>query len=136
MQPDGLEKHSRPGVHGSPIELEAYMADPRLCPAFYLKVYIERTKEKQTSDFLFIIMRAPHSPASPSTIVSWVAKVIAQSGQSGTGGSVRSTSTSRALSRGADLHTVLSAGDWARVTTFRKYYYKAAPLSFLTSVLH
>ena len=62
-------------------------------------------------------------------------KVISLSGQTGSGGSVRSASASRALSRGASLEEVLSAGDWARESTFRLFYYKPGPFSFVDSVL-
>ena len=58
------------------------------------------------------------------------------SGQAGSGGSVRSASTSYAVARGASLETVLQAGDWARASTFRKFYFKAVPLSFHDLVLN
>ena len=84
---------------------------------------------------LFVITRLPHSAAKKTTIGTWISKVISLSGQTGSGGSVRSASASRALSRGASLEEVLSAGDWARESTFRLFYYKPGPFSFVDSVL-
>ena len=136
LQPDGLEKESGPEHIAPPIVLEAFFEDPRLCPVHYLKAYIRKTESFRKSDKLFVTMIAPHTGASTATIASWLVKVISQSGQSGTGGSVRSVSTTRAISRGVSLETVLSAADWARVSTFRRFYFKPAPLSFGDSVLH
>ena len=36
--------------------------------------------------------------------------------------STRSATTSLALNRGATLETIVSAGDWARVDTFKRHY--------------
>ena len=136
MQPHGLQKHSRPDYMGPPIVLEAYTSDPSLCPVFYVKSYIRRTETLRSSEQLFIITRAPHTPASGATLSSWLRKVIQQSGQLGSGGSVRSASTSRALGRGVTLDLVLNAGDWARVSTFKRFYLKSVPMSYLDGVLH
>ena len=136
LQPVGLEKKSGPDHIAPPIVIEAFMEDPRLCPVHYLKAYIRRTASVRKSDLLFVTMIAPHTGASTATISSWIEKVISQSGQSGSGGSVRSVSTTRAVSRGVPIQTVLEAADWARVSTFRRFYFKPAPLSFVDSVLH
>ena len=57
------------------------------------------------------------------------------SGQTGTGGSSRSAAPWRAIGHGVDLQSVIAAGDWARKSTFRQFYYKPGPLSFVHSVL-
>ena len=62
--------------------------------------------------------------------------MIGLSGQKGTGGSVRSGSSSYALSKGASIATVLEAGDWSRISTFKKHYYKPVPLSYSEHVLN
>ena len=69
------------------------------------------------------------------TLASWIKSVIIMSGQSGTGGSSRSVVSTRAIGRGADLQAVMATGDWARESTFRRFYYKPSPLSFVQSVL-
>lgn len=136
LQPVGLEKHSRPDMMGDPIVLKAYNEEPRLDPVNYLKNYIKRTKLIRKSDSLFITTVAPHGAAAKQTMSGWLAQVIRMSGQDGTGGSVRPASTSYAVARGASLETILQAGDWARASTFRKFYYKAVPLNFHNLVLN
>ena len=95
-----------------------------------------RTEKLRTADGLFIIMKKPHNKATTQTITRWVTKSIQMSGQQGTGGSTRSTSTSHALSRGVSLDSVIKSGDWSRVGTFKKYYYKPVPLDDLQDALH
>jgi hypothetical protein len=136
LQPAGLEKHNRPDMMGDPIVLRSYNEEPRLDPVNYLKIYIKRTKLIRKSENLFVITVAPHGAATKQTISGWLAQVIRMSGQTGTGGSVRPASTSYAVARGASLETVLQAGDWARASTFRRFYYKAVPLKFHNLVLN
>ena len=135
FQPFGLEKQSRSNHIAPPIEIEEYTADHLLDPVACVKHYVHRTRSIRKSDMLFVITRLPHSAAKKTTIGTWISKVISLSGQTGSGGSVRSASASRALSRGASLEEVLSAGDWARESTFRLFYYKPGPFSFVDSVL-
>ena len=59
-----------------------------------------------------------HKIAQKVTLANWIKSVIVMSGQTGTGGSSRSAASSRAIGRGADLQTVMAAGDWARESTF------------------
>ena len=77
-------------------------------------------------DKLLVSVRKPYKAVLAATISKWLSSVISLSGQWGTGGSVRSVSTSCALGRGATLQSILEAGDWARVSTFKKYYYNAS----------
>ena len=136
FQPDGLEKHSRPGLVATPLKLNSFNEDPRIDPVYYVKAYLKRTKLIRKSDKLFVTHNAPHKDASTSTITRWIAKVISQSGQHGSGGSVRSGSSSYALARGASIETVLEAGDWSRVSTFKKFYFKPVPLTYMEHVLN
>ena len=80
-------------------------------------------------------MVAPFGAVAASTIAAWLKKTIALSGQQGSGGSTRSASSSEAMMKGASLHSVLSAGDWARASNFRKFYFKPSELSFQEIVL-
>ena len=128
LQPFGLEKHSRPDFIGSPIEIKA-LEDSNVCPVAHLQTYLSRTKSLRQSDSLFVTLNKPHKEAAVATIASWVKSVISQSGQSGTGGSVRSVATSSAFCRGVSLEKILKAGDWSRVSTFKRFYYKSVPLT-------
>ena len=69
------------------------------------------------------------------TLANWIKLVINMNGQTGTGGSSRSAASSRASAHGADLQSVIAAGDLARKSAFRQFYYKPGPLSFVHSVL-
>ena len=115
--------------------LETFKQDKRLDPVCCVKEYINRTKDIRSSDWLFVSVNKPHAEVKQSTIAEWIAKVICHSGQRGTGGSVRSMSSTRAASGGASLEAVLAAGDWSRCETFKKFYYKPGPMSFVEAVL-
>ena len=78
----------------------------------------------------------PHAAASGNSIARWLNQTIVLSGQVGSGGSTRSASASQAAMNGASLQAVLSAGDWARESTFRRFYFKPTELSFQASVLN
>ena len=130
LQPIGLEKHSRPGFVGGPIQIEVYKESSNLCPVTHLKAYLERTKSiRGKEEGLFLTIKKPHTGASAATIARWIKSVINQSGQTGTGGSTRSVATSTALSKGVTLDKIIKAGDWARVSTFKRHYYKAVPMT-------
>ena len=135
FQPEGLEKHSRPGLVSTPIKIDSFKTDVRIDPVYYVKSYLNKTKLIRKSDNLFVTHNAPHKAATTATITRWIAQVIGLSGQKGSGGSVRSGSSSYALSKGASIGTVLEAGDWSRISTFKKHYYKPVPLSYSDHVL-
>ena len=126
LQLDGLEKHFGEEYLGTPVKIKAFREDVRLDPVHYLKAYVRRTRHLRQGNRLFVSVVKPHKAILTETISKWLRSVISLSGQWGTGGSVRSVSTSCALGRGATLQNILEAGDWARVSTFKKYYYNAS----------
>ena len=126
LQPDGLEKHSREEYLGTPVRIKVFKEDVRLDPVHYLRAYVRRTRHLRQGNRLFVSVVKPHKAVLSETISRWLRSVISLSGQWGTGGSVRSVSTSCALGKGATLQNILEAGDWARVSTFRRYYYDAS----------
>jgi hypothetical protein len=134
FQPAGLEKQSRVGHIAPPLEIDSYRSED-IDPVTYVKEYILRTKSLRKAANLFVTIQKPHAAAKKSTIASWISKVISMSGQAGSGGSVRSVASSQAVSRGVTLEKVLEAGDWARESTFRRFYFKPAPLSFVEGVM-
>ena len=134
FQPLGLEKQSRPDHVSPPIEVRAF-EDQRVDPVKYTKAYIERTQDLRQTQQLLLSLRPPHKAASKAVIARWLEQVIAESGQKGTGGSVRSAATSKAISAGISTEMVLKAGDWSRESTFRRFYFKPVPLSFSDAVL-
>ena len=134
FQPVGLEKQSRENHIAPPLELEMF-EDTRIDPVSCVRAYVNRTESLRTSEQFFVSVNQPHKAVSKATIAGWLSKVIELSGQQGTGGSVRSAASSRAVANGASIETVLEAGDWARQSTFRRFYYKPVPLSFQNAVL-
>ena len=136
FQPVGLEKTEGPSHCAPPLVLSSFTEDPRLCPVYYIKAYLRRTRSLRSSDRLFVSLLTPHGAVTAATIANWLKKTIGLSDQSGSGGSTRSASSSWAASNGATLETVLAAGDWARVSTFRNFYFKPTELSFQQIVLN
>ena len=135
LQPSGLEKSEGLNHTARPLVLHKFGEDPRLCPVTYLKCYLRRTAPLRTTDTLFVSLHSPHAGVGAQSIARWLHKTISQSGQFGTGGSTRAASSSKALLSGASLAAVLEAGDWARVSTFGRFYYKPSS-SFQSHVLN
>ena len=115
--------------------MKAYNENPSMCPVFYIKTYLRRTSSLRSSDSLFVTTTKPHDAATISTILRWLKTVISQSGQHGSGGSVRSVTTSTAVGTGVTMEKILKAGDWSRATTFRNFYYKPVPINHLQHML-
>ena len=72
--------------------------------------------------------------ATVPTILHWLKSVISQSGQQGSGVSVRSV-TSTAVGTGVTIEKILKAGDWSRATTFKNFYYKPVPINHLQHMI-
>ena len=135
LQPLGLEKHSRVDKSFPPITLRTYNEDPRLCPVHYLKAYLKRTKSLRSTEYVFVTITRPHGAVTVATLLRWLKTVISQSGQHGSGGTVRSVTTSTAIGIGVTMEKVLEAGDWSRASTFRNFYYKSVPINDLQNMM-
>ena len=135
LQPANLEKSEGVNHCAKPLILEKF-EDPGLCPVVYLKAYIRRTAPLRSSEKLFVSVVAPHCGVTTPTISTWLQQTITRSGQNGTGGSTRAVSSTKALMSGASLAAVLEAGDWARVSTFSRFYYRPVSVTFQASVLN
>ena len=79
--------------------------------------------------------RLINSAVTVATILRWLKTVISQSGQQGSGGTVRSVTTSTAIGIGVTMEKVLEAGDWSRASTFRNFYYKSVPINHLQKMM-
>ena len=135
LQPTALEKSEGPDHCAKPLTLHQFSDEPRLCPVSYVKAYIDKTALLRSSDKFFISYIPPHGAVAAQTISRWLQETISQCGQSGPGGSTRSASTSKAVLNGSSLAAVLEAGDWARASTFSRFYYKPASMNFQSAVL-
>lgn len=122
LYPVGIEKHSRPNYVQQPIHVHRYTEDSLLDPISCIMDYTDRVQSIRASNSLFVTVTSPHKGASSSSISRWISSVISLSGQTGSGGSTRSVSTSTAFSRGVPLDAILQAGDWSRAATFQRFY--------------
>ena len=93
------------------------------------------TAPLRQSESLFVTLVEPHKAAAVATIAGWLKAVITQSDQQGTAGSTRSVSSSNALSKGVTLEKVMKSGDWARASTFSRFYYKPVPVTLQSANL-
>ena len=135
FQPIRLEKNSRQDHLPPVISISAFYKDTRICPVFYIKAYLKRTRHLRTSDSLFVTVSKPHAAAALSTLRNYVVNTLELCDVLTSAGSTRSTSSSKARAMGATMSTILEAGDWAAARTFKKFYYKAMPLDFVSAVL-
>ena len=116
-----------------PVVIYKYR-DPWLDQVAHIKEYVKRTREIRQSWQLIVSDRAPYKAASPVLISKFLKEAIMRSGQFGTGRSVQSGSTTKVRLGGATLAEVLRAGNWARVSTFKEFYFKPDN-DFLEAVL-
>ena len=123
FNPVKLDKHNRPSYLMQPLKVRRF-EDRALDPVRHLEIYVRRTKGLRTSNSLFVITRKPYSAVARGTLARWLTEVISASGQKGTGRSVRSVGSSKAMAREIPLDSILEAGDWSRQNTFLRFYYK------------
>ncbi len=111
----------------APVKIEPYNEDRRLCPVFYLKLYLKKTaqfRNRPNTAGLFLSLNKYHIPVSGQTISRWVRDTIGQAGAHMSPGSLRSASVSIALTQGVALNLVIQAGDWSNTTTPNRHYFQ------------
>ena len=117
-------KHTRPGVHQKPLELQAF-PNKNLCIVAHLSRYLELTKDLRSGKELFISYVKPHAAVTRNTISRWIKEVLNIAGidtKKYSAHSTRAASTSAAFSRDVPLSTILQAAGWSRIQTFSKFY--------------
>ena len=60
--------------------LSSLKEDKVWCPVRTLKWYVERTKSRRTSSFLFVATIAPHKGVATSTFANWLGECIKMAG--------------------------------------------------------
>ena len=122
-----ITKTTRPGFHPEPIFLEKFDQDKRLCVVFYIREYLERTREiRGDVSQLFITYQKPFKAATKGTIARWIKSQLSKCGvdmKHFTPHSTRSAATSRACQL-VPLTTVLKNAAWTNQSTFAKHYHK------------
>ena len=128
----GLSKQDRPNHFGSKIFVPAF-EEKKLDPKRTMAEYLKRTdKFRKGSDGnevlqLFLGISKPHKPVSRQTISNWIVKTIQMAydeEKNVKAHSTRSIGPSWALFKGASMSSILETADWARETTFTKFYLK------------
>lgn len=102
--------------------------DKKICPIDCLWAYLiftdfMRTPENHNQVFISLVQ--PFGSVSGNTVGRWVKDFLASAGidtEIFTAYSARGAAASRRATLGADLHTILKAGDWTNEATFCKYY--------------
>ena len=103
-----------------------------ICPVNTLKVYLQQTEKFRSvaedgSNPLFIAIRKPHKPVTSATISRWMKNLMEQSGidvEQFKPHSVRAAATSAASNFGVSIKDILKAANWARESTFLRFYHK------------
>lgn len=116
-------KQTKPNKHLPEICIERY-PDVQICVVNTLKEYLRKTQAIRKSSTLFVITQKPHSPASKSTISSWIKLVLHLSGIDTSifkPHSTRSASASEAI-KNVSVDTVIRTAGWTKENTFRKFY--------------
>ena len=130
--PSQLLKQDRPSHLGGRIQVGAFPQDTRICPVRALQTYLKATADRRGDiESLFLTCVQPyHSPTS-QTINRWIVLTITEAYRScnqqiptTTGHSTRCIGPSKALFKGMDVKDILSAADWSKEKTFRKFYCK------------
>ena len=118
-------KSSKPGKHLEPINIPAFVDDPRLCVVRVLQEYIRRTDDIRKTRKLLITYTKPYREPSVSTISNWIKVVLLKSGidiSKFKTHSTRSASTTAAFKAGTSVNTILKAAGWKNESVFRKFY--------------
>ena len=99
--------------------------DRLVCPVRALKWYLDKTKHLRTSDVLFILPRAPYTPASKDTISKWLVKLIsnhAAPDEPVRAHDLRAHASSTAWFRGVSIPDIMNAAAWKTPSSFVSCY--------------
>ena len=119
-----------------PLVIEPFTGNSDLCPVLHL-VSLERklaTLRKNEERF-WISAKKPHNAISSKSMCTWLKGVIVESGAVGTARDVRSNGSSTAAQANLDLSRILQAGNWNRVSTFQRHYFRPQKIPALSSIL-
>ncbi len=119
-------KTSKPDDREQVIHLPKYV-NKKLCVYSAVKHYKDRTEplRKPNSQQLFIISRAPYTPAARDTVSGWIKAVMADAGIDTslyTTHSTRKASTSQAADVAVPIGTIMKAAGWSNSHTFARFY--------------
>ena len=121
-----------------PIKIEPFYEDPQLCPVFHLRILEKKLSglRQATVSSFWLSARAPHHPITARTMSRWLAEVIREAGTSmGVAREVRSVGATVAVQANLDIKQILKAGNWQRLSTLQRHYFRPQGLPSLTNIL-
>ena len=123
-----LTKTSKIGKPPVSLVLSKYHHDDQLCVNTTLKQYLINTKPIRSQQrCLFLSYASPHKQVGSETISRWIKNTLFSAGVDTTkftAHSTRSAACSAAFKNGVPLNVILSTANWARSSTFAKFYNK------------
>lgn len=127
----GLTKTKRPNKPQLSFTFDKYTPDESLDVVQCLQEYLKRTNDlRKTSEqkqHLFIAYTKPHKPIVACSVARWLKCVMAMANIDTNvykAHSTRAASTSKAIVQGLSTSQIIGYANWARVTTFNKFYHK------------
>ena len=120
-------KTTKPGFHQSPISFSENPSNRKICIVTTITHYLKITKDLRITDQLIISYKKPHKAVTTSTISRWCKAILGKAGiniDKYSSHSTRSTSTSKANTKGLSLSEINKAAGWNETTTFRRFYDK------------
>jgi hypothetical protein len=136
FQPDSVSYvYSRPlkNQHaGAPKRITLlYRDNPALCCVRTLQSYVDRVRFFRDTatqrQKLFLALKRPHSPVSPSTLSRWMQETLSAAGIDTTvfkSHSSRSAVAANARSQGHSLKQILASAFWRSESTYKRFYWK------------
>ena len=120
-----------------PIYIKPFYEDEVLCPVkslCTLALKLDKLRPKTEKRF-WISAKKPNNGIASQTMAMWLKSVILEAGCLGKARDVRSVGVSTAIQTGFDLDKVLKAGDWQRLSTVRRHYFKPQKLPNICDIL-
>ena len=118
-------KQTRPGNHLKPLEFKPYK-DKKLCVISHLTEYLERTKLLvPNEEKLVVSFIKPHKAVPKDTISKWCKSVLKMSNidtSKYSTHSSRSAATSKALTKGIPMKTIIDSAGWKNERIFATMY--------------
>ena len=121
-----------------PIKIDPFYEDQQLCPVFHLRVLERKLSclRQVTVSSFWLSAKAPHHPITAQTMSRWLAEVIGEAGTSkGMAREVRSVGATVAVQTNLEMNQILKAGNWQRLSTLQRHYFRPQGLASLTKIL-
>ena len=126
-----LTKKRKVGAPPRELFFAGFPYDRSLCVVSCLREYEKRTQEFRDQSGvpsqLFLSYVRPHTPVSLQRIANWLKIVLKEAGIDTSVFSAHSTrgaSATAAAKQGIPFSVIMKTADWARESTFRRFYYR------------